>query len=423
MTAPGSTTIEKILARTSGVDRVVPGDVVVATIHRIVLIDMQFRHFNGWRRPLRIADADRVSVIFDHAVPAPSIADANAHHEGRLFAEQFGVKDLHDVAGSGICHQIIAEQGLARPGELLVCADSHTCAGGAFNCAARGIGPAEVLQALCTGESWITVPETFRVDLEGTLPAWVGGKDLFLHLAAVTGDAAQNRAIEFGGSGIATLPMAERRVMATQGVELLAEFALFPLDDVAAAALAATPRGAATARGTWSDSTADFAARRIVDLDRLEPYVGLPGRVVGHAAPVGAVGHVRVDQCFIGSCANGKLEDLTMAAEIVRGRRVAPGVRLIITPASHAVHLEAVRRGVIETLLEAGAVVTSPACGACFGYDLGVLGDGDVCVSSSTRNFTGRMGSASAQIYLASPAVVAASAIAGQIVDPRRVAT
>lgn len=416
-----ATTIEKILARASGTTSARPGDVVVVHVDRVVLIDMQFRAFNGWRRPLKVADPSQLSVIFDHAVPAPTVDDANAHQEGRRFAEQFGVTDVHDVSATGICHQVIAEQGLARPGELLVCADSHTCAGGAFNCAARGMGPAEVLQAMCTGQTWMVVPETLRVDLTGALGPYVSGKDVFLHLAGTIGSTADGRSVEFGGEGLATLPIAERRVIATQGIELMADFALFPYDSVAHDALADTPRGAAST-GLWSDDDASFAARVGVDLSAVEPHVGLPGRVVDHVQPIGTVGDVRVDQCFIGSCANGKLEDLAVAADILRGRTIAPGVRLIVTPASRSVYLAALRGGLIETLVAAGAVVTASACGACFGYDQGVLGDGEVCVTSSTRNFTGRMGSASASIYMASPATVAASALTGRLTDPRQVA-
>lgn len=421
MTSSGATTIEQILARASGNAVVRPGDVVVVDVDRVVLIDMQFRAFNGWRRPLRVHDPERLSVIFDHAVPAPTVDDANAQGEGRRFAEQFGVSDLHDVGATGICHQVIAEQGLARPGEILVCADSHTCAGGAFNCAARGMGPAEVLQAMCTGRTWMIVPETLRVDLSGALGPYVSGKDVFLYLAATSGGLADGRAIEFGGDGVAALAIADRRVIATQGIELMADFALFPDDEVTEAALAGTPRGG-SGHGLWSDAVATFAARVHVDLGAVGPFVGLPGRVVDHAAPVGQVEATRVDQCFIGSCANGKLEDLEVAAALLRGRHVAPGVRLIVTPASRAVYLAALRLGIVETLVAAGAVVTAPACGACFGYDQGVLGDGEVCVTSSTRNFTGRMGSTSASIYMASPATVAASAVTGRLTDPRELA-
>jgi len=415
----GRTTIEKILGRAASSSGLRAGDLAVCEIDRVVLIDIQFRSFNGWVRPLRIADPDRVAIIFDHAVPAPSIADANAGTEARAFAAQFGIEQLYDIGSHGICHQVIAEQGLGRPGETLVCADSHTCSAGAFNCAARGLGTAEVLHVLCTGASWAIVPETIRYDLHGTLPDGVAAKDVFLHLAGTYG-SAENRAIEFAGPGVAGLPLAERRVLATQGAELLADYTLFPCDDLLVDELAA--RGVHDVDPCWSDDDAAFADRRRVDLDGMEPHVGLPGRVLGNTAPVSSVGDVAVDQLFIGSCANGQLDDLAVAAAILDGRRVAPGTRLIVTPASQQVHLDAVRRGYVETLLAAGAVVTNAACGACFGYDLGVLGDGEVCVTSSTRNFTGRMGSPLASIYMASSATVAASAVTGRLTDPREVA-
>jgi 3-isopropylmalate/(R)-2-methylmalate dehydratase large subunit len=393
--------------------------VVVCEVDRVVLIDLQFRSFNGWVRPRKTVDPSRIAIIFDHAVPAPTVADADAGREARAFAAEAGVDELHDVGSHGICHQVIAERGLARPGEILVCADSHTCAGGAFNCAARGLGPTEILQVLCTGETWFVVPETVRYELVGILPEGVVAKDVFLHIAGVHGAVAENRAIEFDGPGVATLPLHERRVLATQGIELLADFTLFPCDEVTEQAL--EERGATGWHSQWSDPDATFAHRAVVDLSAMEPHIGLPGRVIGHTAPLSQVESMKVDQCFIGSCANGQLEDLGIAAAIVAGHRVASGTRLIVTPASQQVHLEAVRRGYVATLLEAGAVVTNSACGACFGYDLGVVGAGEVCLTASTRNFQGRMGSADAQIYLASPATVAASALAGRLVDPRQV--
>ena len=232
VSSPPLTMIQKIMARASGQSDAPTGSVVVCEIDRVVLIDLQFRAFNSWRMPVRIADPARVAVILDHAVPAPSIADANAHEEARTFARAFGVSDFFDVGQHGICHQVIAEQGLARPGEMLVCADSHTCAGGAFNCAARGLGPLEILQVLCTGKTWFVVPETVRYTLTGSLGDDTSAKDLFLYLAAVHGEHNENRAIEFAGPGVATLAMHDRRVLATQGIELLAEFTLFPYDDI-----------------------------------------------------------------------------------------------------------------------------------------------------------------------------------------------
>ena len=381
---------------------------------------MQFRSFNGWRRPVRIADPSRVAVILDHAVPAPSVADANAAVEARAFVEQFGIDCFIDVGAHGICHQVIAERGLARPGEMLVSADSHTCAAGAFGTAARGLGATEVLQVLCTGATWVVVPETLRIGLHGALDDMVSGKDLFLHLAGSHGGAAENRALEFVGDGIATLPFNDRRTIATQAAELVADYALFPCDDVTRDVLARA--GVEATGAVTGDDDAVYAGRVDVELGAVAPMVGLPDHVVDNTVPVATAAGERIDQCFIGSCANGQIEDLEIAAAVVKGRRVAAGTRMIVTPGSQQVYLEAVRRGYVETLVDAGAVVTSSACGACFGYDFGVMGDGEVCLTASTRNFRGRMGSPTARIFMASPATVAASALTGVITDPREAA-
>jgi 3-isopropylmalate/(R)-2-methylmalate dehydratase large subunit len=414
------TTIERILGAASGNNEAVAGDLVTCEIDRVVLIDFQFRSFNSWQRPLKIADPNKVSIILDHAIPAPSVADANANVEARAFAQQFGIASFADVGEHGICHQVIAEQGLARPGEILVCADSHTCAGGAFNCAARGLGPLEVLQVLCTGQTWFVVPETVRYTLVGSLGDWVSAKDVFLHIAGSHGAVAENRAIECDGPGLLALPLSARRTLSTQGVELFAEFTLMPADDVVEAELQRV--GAPSRPGVWSDDGAPYAFEATVDLDTLEPHVARPHAMVDNTMPVSASPSTAVDQCFIGSCASGQLDDLETAAAILRGRKVAPGVRLIITPASQAVALAAAKRGLVETFLEAGAVFTNATCGACFGYHMGLVGDGEVCLTASTRNFRGRMGSPTAEVLMASPATVAASAIAGHLVDPRTVA-
>jgi 3-isopropylmalate/(R)-2-methylmalate dehydratase large subunit len=420
--AGAHTAIERIVGRASGGEPASPGDIVVCNVDRVVLIDMQFREFNGWRRPVRIADPDRVAVILDHAVPAPSVADANAASEARAFAREFGIERFVDVGDHGICHQVICERGWALPGEMLVCADSHTCAAGAFGTAARGLGPIEVLQVLCTGRTWIVVPETVRIEIHGSLRPVVSGKDVFLHIAARYGAVTENRALEFVGGGIQALPLHDRRTLATQAAELFADYVIFPCDDVVAGALSsAGVRG--DVLGRWAaiagDDDAPHAVEIDLHLDDVEPMVALPDRVVDNAVPVGVALGTAVHQCFIGSCANGQLEDLAIAASVLRGRRVAPGVRMIVTPGSQRVYADAVRLGYVEALVDAGAVVTSSACGACFGYDFGVLGDGEVCLTASTRNFRGRMGSTTAAIYMASPATVAASAIAGVVSDPR----
>jgi 3-isopropylmalate/(R)-2-methylmalate dehydratase large subunit len=415
------TTIEKLLARASGNAEVEPGDFVVCEVDRTVFVEFCFRKDLGWRRPLRIADPSRVAIIFDHAVPAMSVADANAGTEARRFAAHFGIADLVDVGAHGISHAIIAERGWAHPGELLIGADSHTAGAGAFNCAARGVGPLELLDALCTGYTWFVVPETVRYVLDKELPPWVSAKDLFLHIAASFGSVAENRAIEFCGEGLTTLPMHSRRTLAIQGVELMSDFTLMPEDAVTRASLAEAGVPESDYSGAWSDPDAKVAFSQHLDLSSLEPYVSGPHQVVGNAVPVSALERTPVNQCFIGSCANGQIEDIALAAAVLEGRKIASGVRLLVTPASQAVAREAARRGFVDTLIDAGAVVTNSTCAPCWGYAMGVVGDDEVCLTASTRNFRGRMGSPSAKVMLASPATVAASAIAGYVVDPRSV--
>jgi 3-isopropylmalate/(R)-2-methylmalate dehydratase large subunit len=411
------TMIEKILARGSELEHVEVGDVVVCDVDMTVLIDLQFATM--WAEPNRIADPERLAVVMDHAVPAPSVSDADGGVRARAFVRRFGIERFFDVGRHGICHQVIAENGLARPGEILTCTDSHTCAAGAYNTAARGLGPVEVYSIMCTGKTWFQVAPTIRYDLAGTRPEVVSGKDIFLHIAGTYGDAT-NHNIEFGGTGLASVPMNDRRTIATQGAEVSADFTTFPADELCMSFLKDHAGG--RLEPVDADADAIYAARREIDLSALEPWVARPGSVAENAVPVSQVERREVDQCFIGSCANGQLEDLRIAAEVLRGRRVAPGVRLIVTPASQAVYADAVRAGYVEALADAGAIVTNSTCGACFGYHMGLLGAGEVCITASTRNFKGRMGSPDAEIYMASPFTVAASAVAGEIVDPRELA-
>ncbi|MFJ4657355.1 aconitase/3-isopropylmalate dehydratase large subunit family protein [Nocardia sp. NPDC088792] len=412
----GMTMIENLLARKAGVERVRPGDIVTVEVDMCVMIDLQFATL--WIPPTRIHDADKVAVIMDHAVPAPSLKDAAGGPKARKFVADFGIEKFFDVGRHGICHQVIAENGLARPGEVLACTDSHTCAGGAYNTAARGLGPAEVYSILCTGSTWYQVAPTVRYELTGTLPTEISGKDVFLYLANAYGDAT-NQNLEFGGPGLAGVPLNDRRTIATQAAEISADFATFGVDDLLADFLA--ERGVHDYVPADADPDADYLDVRTIDLSALEPYVARPGTVSHNGVPVSQIERRKLDQAFIGSCANGQLDDLRIAAGILRGRTVAPGVRLLITPASQQVYREAMRLGYLQDLADAGAVVTNSTCGACFGYHMGVVGPGEVCLTSSTRNFTGRMGSTEAEIYMASPATVAASAITGYITDPRSV--
>jgi 3-isopropylmalate/(R)-2-methylmalate dehydratase large subunit len=411
----GMTIVEKILARASGLDRVRPGDLVVVAVDTVVLYDGNF--FPAyWRDILSVKNPDNIVVVFDHRVPAPDRTCAKAHGVGREFVKTFGIKRFHDIGmDQGISHVIVAEHGYARPGTVLVCSDSHTGSGGAFNCAARGTGGPDVIYALAKGETWFRVGETVRYDLMGDLQHGVSTKDVFLYIASRFQDHS-NQNVEFGGSALAGLSIDSRRTLATMGTELNADFTIFEPDDIMLSYV--RERTDIPFETHYPDADAEYADRRTIDLNKIEPLVALPGKVIGNAIGVSNLKSEQIQQAFIGSCANGNFDDLAIAAKVVRGHRVAPGVRLLITPGSQAIYRQALKAGLIETLMDAGAVVTNATCGACQGGHMGVLGPGEVCITASTRNFSGRMGDPSARIYMASPATVAASALTGYVTHP-----
>jgi 3-isopropylmalate/(R)-2-methylmalate dehydratase large subunit len=409
----GMTMVEKVLARTSGRDAVRVGDILVCTVDQIVQVDLSFTLMD--KIPTRVKSPEKMAVIFDHAVPAPTVKDADGMSIARRYATKFGLR-LYDVGRHGICHQLIKEKALALPGTLLACGDSHTCAAGAMNCAARGLGDAEILHCACKGTAWYIVYPTVLFELEGNIRDWVSGKDILFYIADKYGDFV-NHNLEFTGGAVEEMGIDDRHTLATMCTELSAEFVMFPAD----AKLISYVRIRTDKPFTpvSSDSDATFERVHFIPVSDIEPYVALPHSVPRNTMPIRKLGRTRIDQAFIGSCSNGMLQDLAVAAKILSGKRVAPGVRMIITPASQEVYLEAIRLGYIRTLIEAGAVVTNPTCGACFGHAMGVLGKGERCVSSSPRNFRGRMGSSESEVFLASSASVAASAVKGYIADPR----
>jgi 3-isopropylmalate/(R)-2-methylmalate dehydratase large subunit len=414
----GMTIAEKILARASGAATVAPGDLAVVDVDLTVMIDLSFS-LSSWREVLKVHDPDKVAVVFDHEVPAASRESAAMHARGREFVRRFGIKRFHDVGpDQGISHVVVAENAYCLPGTVLACSDSHTCSAGALNCVARGLGAPDLLYALTTGKTWFVVGETVRYDLTGRLQPGVSTKDLFLHIAQNFGDHA-NQNIEFGGPALPHLSIDARRTLTTMGAELSAEFATFEPDDALIDYIKA--RSSAAFEPHYPDPDAAYRRRDTIELDRLEPLVALPDKVIRNAVPVGEVAGERIDQAFIGSCANGTLDDLAEAARVLAGRKVARGVRLIVTPGSQRIFTAASRAGYLQTLLDAGAVVTPATCGACFGGHMGVLGPGETCITASTRNFKGRMGDTTARIYMASPATVAASAAAGVIAHPGRI--
>ncbi len=417
----GMTIAEKILARQSGRAIVRAGDIVVTKVETCCLLDAHFHPNAGWRWPMKLYDPDKVVIVADHIVVSANPEGALGLRTMRQAARYYGIKRLHDAgANQGISHQVIADRGYALPGTVLANPDSHTVSAGAFNCVARGLGRPELLQILCTGETWFLVAPTVRYELVGALSKGVTTKDVFLYLAARWG-SHENQNIEFGGPGQAQLGMNARRTLSTMCAEVSVEFATWEPDDVLIAHMKA--RTDREFFPTWPDADANYVDVRTIDLGELVPYVSGIDGVIHNAWPLSEFHEkIKLDQCVVGSCANGTIDDLTAVAEIVKGREVAPWVRFIVTPGSQAIYREAAKLGLLATIAECGALVTVSACGACAAQDFGVLAPGEVCLTATTRNYKGRMGAADARIHIASPATVAASAITGYITNPRDLA-
>jgi 3-isopropylmalate/(R)-2-methylmalate dehydratase large subunit len=413
----GMTIVEKILAGSAGKASVVPDEIVVVRADCVAFNDC-LPHMLGGRELLKVHDPDKVIVVLDHFAPAPTAATANDHRASRSIVDRFGITRFHDLGHDhGILHAVVDENAYALPGTVFVSNDSHTCSAGAYNCAARGIGWPDMVNAVTTGEVWFKVCPTVRYDLEGELDHGASAKDIFLHIAGQFGSHTGVN-VEFGGVGLVRLDMTARRTLATMAAELSCEFAVMEPDELLFDHLA--QRTKAEFHAQLPDADAFYADRRRIDLGAIRPMIAHPDSVLKNSARAADVRGVKIDQAFIGSCANGNLEDLEIAAKVVTGRRIAKGVRLIVTPASQRIYHDALRLGYVTALAGAGAVVTNPTCGACGGFHMGALADGETCITASTRNFKGRMGSAAARIYMGSPATVAASAVAGEIVDPGR---
>ncbi|TDA31291.1 MAG: 3-isopropylmalate dehydratase large subunit, partial [Hadesarchaea archaeon] len=358
----------------------------------------------------------RVVMILDHQMPPNSMEIARDHAMMRNFAKEQGIENFF---AEGICHQVLPEKGFALPGFLILGADSHTCTYGAFGSFATGVGSTDLAAAMAFGKLWLRVPESVKIVLEGRLGRRVYPKDVILYLVGEIGvDGATYQALEFHGEIVKKMSIGGRMTLCNMGVEMGAKTALVPPDT--------STRKYVEGRARFpfeemrSDPDAEYAEERIYSLSKLEPQVACPHRV-DNVKPVREVEGKEIDQAFLGSCTNGRTEDLLEAAKILKGRKIHPRVRMLVVPASRETYLEALRLGIIEKLVEAGAILGPPGCGACMGSYIGVLGPGEVCVSSSNRNFLGRMGSPEAEIYLASPATVAASALKGRLTDPRDV--
>ncbi len=415
----GMNLAERILARAAGRDQVAAGEFVMAEVDLALLHDIFAAQVFDLLREVGVdgvSDPDRTVVVIDHLVPAPSTAAAELHQKIREHVARLGIGAFYD-AGRGICHQLLPEQGHIRPGELVVGTDSHTTTYGALGAGGTGIGTSDMVYTLATGRLWFRVPETIRFEMTGQLMSGVSWKDVILHLAGRFGsDGAQYRAMEFAGPAVAGADMSSRLTVSNMALEMGAKFGLFAADEVTDAYL--RDHGGAGTEPFQPDPDATYEAVHEITLSDLEPQVALPHEV-DRVSPVVEVEGITINQAFIGSCTNGRIEDMRAAAEALAGKHIADGVRLLVAPASQAVLGEALETGVAASLVEAGASILAPGCGPCFGGHGGLLAPGERCIGTHNRNFIGRMGSAQAEIYLASPATVAASALTGHITDPR----
>ncbi len=412
------TIIQKIMAAKAGLDSVEVGRFVVLNVDLVMVNDITgppaIKAFEATGKK-RVFDPKRVALVPDHFTPNKDIASAQQAATIRRFAKEQGTL-YWEVGRVGVEHVMMPEEGLISPGRLILGADSHTCTYGALNALGIGVGSTDAGAAMATGKVWLKCPSSIRVELSGKLTPPASAKDAILTLIGLLGTGgARYQALEFGGPGLKTLSIEERLTMANMAVECGAKAGLFEADRKTAAYLEAV--GAGPGRPTAPDPGAGYTRTIPLRLSSIVPVAAKP-HSPDNIAPVPELGEVAIDQVVIGSCTNGRLSDIAIAAEIIGGRKVAESVRLIVIPGSQQVWLEAERRGYLKTLVEAGAVVSAPSCGPCLGGHLGILAAGEVCVSTTNRNFPGRMGHADSQVYLTSPATAAASALAGRIVSP-----
>lgn len=412
----GMTIAEKILSDHAGLKEVSPGDIVTVKVDYAIQPDLAFTEKLGELQ--KVWDPNHIIIVMDHVAPAANVALAEAQKSGRDFARKFGIKHLYDVGRQGVGHDIAAEHGFLRPGGLIACPDSHTSTSGAFNCGGRGLGIPEMLYAMAKGETWFPVCETLRFKIMGKMPEMVMSKDVILHIAGTYGtEVAVNKNVEFTGPTVSEWSLSSRITVANMAAEIGAEFALFEADQKVFEYL--RTRTTEPFTPVNPDKDAQYSETYEIYVPKIEPQVASP-HSPGNSKPVSESEGTPIDQVFVGSCCNGRLEDLDVVANILRGRTIHPDVRMIITPTTRETYALALEKGLIKIFLEAGACVTNPTCGACYGGHMGVLASGERCISTANRNFQGRMGSEDALIYLASPATAAASAVAGKISDPRR---
>lgn len=417
----GMTMTEKILAKHAGLESVRPGQLIRCKIDLALANDITappaIKEFEKVGKP--VFDKNKIALVPDHFAPNKDIKSAEMAKSMKEFARKHDITHYFEVGRMGIEHVLLPEVGLVAPGELIIGADSHTCTYGALGAFATGVGSTDLGAAMATGDTWFKVPESIKVILKNKPKRWVSGKDVILTLIGMIGvEGARYQSLEFCGEGVAALSMTDRLTIANMAVEAGGKNGIFPVDEVALSYLAG--RVSRPYQAVTADPDAVYASTIEIDLAALEPVVALP-HLPENVRPASELGSIAIDQVVIGSCTNGRLEDLAQAAEIMQGRAVHPAVRAIVIPGSQTVYMQAMKLGYIETFIQAGAVVSTPTCGPCLGGYMGILAAGERAVSTTNRNFRGRMGHVDSEVYLAGPAVAAASAITGRISAPEEV--
>lgn len=415
----GMTLTEKILACHAGRDKVEPGDQILAKVDFAFASDLSSQIGIQLFKDLNISevfDKERIGLIPDHFAPNKDIKSAEQCKLMREFARAYGIVNYFEIGRMGIEHVLLPDEGLVVPGDLVIGGDSHTCTYGALCAFSTGVGSTDLAAAMISGEVWLKVPPSMHIVLTGKPGKWVEGKDIILYIIGKIGvDGALYQAMEYAGEGLASLSMAWRFTMANMAIEAGAKNGIFPFDDTTR--MYADTRAMRVYEVVVADKDARYDGELHIDLSSLEPQVAFP-HLPGNAKPISRVGNVPIDQVVVGSCTNGRIEDLRSAAAVIRGRKIHDGVRMLVFPATQEIYLQAIWEGLVEDFVTAGAAFSTPTCGPCVGGHMGVLAKGERAVSTTNRNFVGRMGHPESEVYLSNPAIAAASAVLGRIGSP-----
>ena len=417
----GMTMTQKILAAHAGLDSVQAGQLINAKLDMVLGNDITSPvAINEFKKAgfTSVFDKEKISLVMDHFVPNKDIKAAEQSKQCREFAGEMGITNFYDVGNMGVEHALLPEKGLVGPGECIIGADSHTCTYGALGAFSTGVGSTDMAAGMAPGQAWFKVPSAIRFELTGKLNKYVSGKDVILHIIGKIGvDGALYRSMEFTGPGLASLSMEDRLCMANMAIEAGAKNGIFAVDDITLAYVKDRVNRPFTVYEADEDAEYDEVIE--IDLSQIKSTVSFP-HLPENTKTIDQVGDIKIDQVVIGSCTNGRLSDLAVAAEILKGKKVAKNVRAIIIPATQQIYMDAMKLGYLETFIQAGCAVSTPTCGPCLGGYMGILADGERAVATTNRNFVGRMGHVNSEVYLASPAVAAASAIAGKIAGPEQ---